>query len=195
MIVIDLETSGVNPEKNSILSLGAVDFENPENRIYIECRPRDGSDWDDVAEKVHGISESEATRKELSEKELVRKFMEWALPIKNKTLAGQCTHFDWNFLQAAFMRYKLAWIFGHRLIDLHSIAYGLFMQAGHKIPLRDGISDISLDIILVHLGIPGREGFHNALHDALLEAECFSRIMRGKNLLEEFERYPLIERK
>jgi DNA polymerase III epsilon subunit-like protein len=31
MIVIDLEMSGIYPEKHSILSIGAVDFSSPKN--------------------------------------------------------------------------------------------------------------------------------------------------------------------
>ena len=37
MIVIDLETSGIDPMEHSILSLGAVDFDNPEYFFYGEC--------------------------------------------------------------------------------------------------------------------------------------------------------------
>ena len=35
MIVIDIEASGTNYDKHSILSLGALDFDNPENRLYL----------------------------------------------------------------------------------------------------------------------------------------------------------------
>lgn len=38
MIVIDIEASGTNYEKHSIVSIGALDFDNPENRFYEECR-------------------------------------------------------------------------------------------------------------------------------------------------------------
>src|SRR3989344_2493483 len=34
MIVIDVETTGVIPTKHSILSIGAIDFNNPENQFY-----------------------------------------------------------------------------------------------------------------------------------------------------------------
>ena len=38
MIVIDIEASGTEWAKHSILSIGALDFEHPENRFYEECR-------------------------------------------------------------------------------------------------------------------------------------------------------------
>ena len=43
MIVIDVETTGVIPTKHSILSIGAIDFNNPENQFYEECRIWDGA--------------------------------------------------------------------------------------------------------------------------------------------------------
>jgi len=38
MIIIDVETTGLNPWKHSILSLAALDFSNSSNTFYTECR-------------------------------------------------------------------------------------------------------------------------------------------------------------
>ena len=38
MIVIDVEASGTNYEKHSMVSLGALDFDKPDQRFYMECR-------------------------------------------------------------------------------------------------------------------------------------------------------------
>lgn len=38
MIVLDIEASGTEYEKHSIVSIGAFDFRNPANRFYEECR-------------------------------------------------------------------------------------------------------------------------------------------------------------
>ena len=38
MIIIDVEASGTEHDKHSIVSLGAIDFDNPENRFYRECK-------------------------------------------------------------------------------------------------------------------------------------------------------------
>jgi len=42
MVVVDVETSGLDPQKYAMLSIGAVDFENPERQFYAECRAFDG---------------------------------------------------------------------------------------------------------------------------------------------------------
>ena len=43
MLVIDIEGSGTNYDKHSIVSLGALDLHNPDNRIYLECQIWDGA--------------------------------------------------------------------------------------------------------------------------------------------------------
>ena len=43
MVAIDIEASGVNYEKNSIVSLGAIDMSDPGRRFYGECRIWDGA--------------------------------------------------------------------------------------------------------------------------------------------------------
>ena len=36
MIIVDVETTGIDPEKHSIVSIGAVDFSNPSNEFYMK---------------------------------------------------------------------------------------------------------------------------------------------------------------
>jgi DNA polymerase III epsilon subunit-like protein len=64
MIVVDVEASGTNYEKHSIVSLGAVDFDNPENRFYGECHIWDGAHIMEEALEVCGFTETEITRSE-----------------------------------------------------------------------------------------------------------------------------------
>ena len=46
MIVVDVETTGVDARKNSIVSIGAVDFENQKNQFYGECKIWEGAEID-----------------------------------------------------------------------------------------------------------------------------------------------------
>ena len=42
MIVLDTESTGLNPLTDSILSIGAIDLNDPTNQFYDECRIWDG---------------------------------------------------------------------------------------------------------------------------------------------------------
>ena len=54
-------------------------------------------------------------------------------------------------------------------------------------------SALNLDRILEYVGLPTRAEKHNALHDAKLEAEAFSRLFQNKGLLSEYATYPIPE--
>ena len=56
MLVLDIEASGLNFEKHSIVSLGALDLEHPENRFYAESRVWQGAHIDDDALAVCGYT-------------------------------------------------------------------------------------------------------------------------------------------
>jgi len=90
MIVVDGEMSGLNPKKNSLVSLGAVDFDNPDRIFYEECRVWGGSEIDPEALAVNGFSEVEVTDvNKQSLEELAQKFYEWIKPIKDRTICAQ----------------------------------------------------------------------------------------------------------
>ena len=61
MIVADLETTGLDSRKHSILSIGAMDFENQENTFYGECRIRENSEIDEEALRVNGFTREKIT--------------------------------------------------------------------------------------------------------------------------------------
>ena len=60
MIIVDVESTGIEPEKHSILSIGALDFDNPENQFYGECRAWDWAHIMDESLVVNGFSREEA---------------------------------------------------------------------------------------------------------------------------------------
>lgn len=56
MVIVDVEASGVSPEKDSLVSVGAVDFGNPKNRFYEECRIWDGAHIEEEALAINGFT-------------------------------------------------------------------------------------------------------------------------------------------
>lgn len=192
MIIVDVETSGVDARKNSLLSIGAVDFRNPENTFYGECRAWDGAHIEKEALARNGFTHEQATdATKQTEGELVKKFIAWASGIKEKTLAGHNTSFDRDFLKEAAHRFHIDWPFAQRTLDLHTVAYVDMVKKGIAVPETHGHSALSLDKILVYLGLPEEPMPHNGLNGAKHEAECYSRLIYGKGLFNEYKAFPI----
>jgi DNA polymerase III epsilon subunit-like protein len=194
MIVVDVEASGTTYDKHSILSVGALEFEHPENRLYLECCIWDGAHVDDDALRVCGFSYDEATdpTKE-TEAQLVAQFISWADGVEDQTFIGQNVSFDRDFLQAAAQRAGYNWPFAYRTVDTHSVAFMHMVKAGKKVPLKKRHSGLDLDAILNYVGIPEEPHPHNALTGALCHAEVLQRLLCGRKLLPEFSKYELPE--
>lgn len=194
MLVIDIESSGLNAEKNSIVSLGALDLENPTNQFYAECRVWEGAHIDPDALKVNGFSEAEVTDpNKMTEEELIRDFMGWSVSLSNRTFCGQNISFDRDMTRAAAYRAHFEWKFAHRTIDTHTLAYMHIIKRGLPAPLdvEHHRSALNLDAILNYCGIPDEPEPHNALTGAKCHAEVASRLLYDKKLLPEFAQYEI----
>jgi DNA polymerase III epsilon subunit-like protein len=192
MIVIDIEASGTNYEKHSILSIGALDFANPDNRFYGECRVWEGAHIDDEALAVNGFTMEQATdsTKE-TEAQLVAQFLSWADGVEDQTFAGQNVSFDRDYIKAACERAGYNYPFAHRTIDTHTVAYTHMVMRGREVPFEKRHSALNLDAVLRYVGIPDEPEPHNALTGALSHAEVLSRLFYGKGLLPEFAQFPV----
>ncbi|MEK7589816.1 MAG: 3'-5' exonuclease [Patescibacteria group bacterium] len=192
MIVVDIEASGVDYNKHSIVSIGALDFFNPQNRFYAECKIWHGAHLDKEALKINGFTEEEITDPtKKSETEIVREFIAWVTNIKDHTMAGQNVCFDRDFLQAAAHRGHLNWSFAHRIVDAHTLAYMHMIKRGITPPLKNNHTALSLDSELKYVGVPEEPKPHNALTGAMSHAEVISRLLYNKPLLDEFKDYPM----
>ncbi len=194
MLVVDVETSGLTPHKNSILSIGALDLSNPDRRFYGECRLWDGAEISDEALTVNGFSEAETRDpNKKTEAELVTEFLEWSQHLSDRTITGQNPSFDRDFLQAAGGRAGLSWDLAHRTIDTHTLAYMHMIKRGLPPPIdpQHRRSRLDLDAILNYCGIPDEPAPHNALTGALCHAEVTSRLLFDKKLLPEFDSYEI----
>ncbi|MCR4311250.1 MAG: 3'-5' exonuclease [Candidatus Taylorbacteria bacterium] len=190
MIVVDVEASGVSPEKNSLVSVGAVDFRNPTRRFYAECRVFEGAHIEKEALAVNGFSESEINDpNKKTDREVVVEFLAWLEQATEKTIAGHNPSFDRDFLEATAHRYHIDWPLAHRTVDLHSICYFHMKERGVEPPLLHQHSALNLDAILHYVGIPAEPKPHNALTGALVEAEAFGRFFYKKPFLPEFLQY------
>lgn len=194
MLVIDIEGSGTEPEKHSIVSIGALDLKQPNNSFYGECRVWDGAHIMEEALKVNGFTEAEIiTKDKQPESELVTAFLEWSQHLDDRTLAGQNVSYDRDMLKAAALRSGLSWDLAHRTIDTHTLCYMHMVKRGLAPPIdpQHRRSSLDLDAILNYCGIPSEPTPHNAMTGALSHAEVISRLLYDKKLLPEFTAYEI----
>ena len=192
MIVVDVETTGTNPNEHSIVSIGAVEFENPTNRFYQECRAFDNAKIEQEALAVNGFSYDDVTdptKKSLED--IMKDFINWASGFKNKTMVAHNASFDMGFLKASANRYNLYWTFSYIPLDTHTIAYIDIFKKDSTNPLIYGSSSLSLNKTLEYVGLPKEPNPHNALTGAIHETEVMYRLVLGTSALEEFKSYPI----
>jgi DNA polymerase III epsilon subunit-like protein len=171
MIILDIETSGLDERENCMLSLGAVEFETG-LEFYGECKAYTDAIISEQALAVNGFTYAQANdpTKRVPH-ELLRNFCEWAIELKHgQLLAGQQVgSFDIKFIKRVFdhnlSHTGIKWPFGYRSVDLHSLAWVKWRES------------LSLDGILVKLGLASETKPHNALTGAKLEAEAFKRLL------------------
>lgn len=193
MIIVDVEASGTESWKHSIVSVGALDFAHPENRFYEECKIWDGAHIMPGALAVNGFTEAEIRdEKKQTEGDLAHRFLQWSEDIEERTFAGQNVSFDRDFLKAACERAgHTDWPFAYRTVDTHTLAYMHQINRGLTPPVRHRRSALDLDAILNYCGIPEEPHPHNALTGALSHAEVVSRLLYGRKLLPEFEQFEI----
>lgn len=195
MIVLDIEASGLHPEKHSIVSIGALEFERPDNRFYGECRVWDGAHIQDEALAVNGFSHEEVTSADKqTEADLVVAFLEWTMMISERTIVGQNPAvLDRPMVEAAAHRAGREVRLAHRTLDLHSVCFTHMILHGVQPPIDPAKSHSALNLteILKYVGIPKEPEPHNALTGALVAAEAVSRLLYRKPLLHDYREYPV----
>lgn len=193
MIIVDIETTGIDPEKHSIVSIGAIDLADPKRQFYVENRPWEGSEFyegDNLqgyksALEVNGFTLQQVLSNKTSLKEAMQKFFEWAEKCQDKLIGGCNAHFDIGFLKRSAEICGMDWQFNTNPVDMQSLVY-----------IHNQLRGIQIQILrsadcFRYVGLPPEDLPHNALYGAKLKAEAFSRILNGKNLLPEFKQYTI----
>ena len=141
----------------------------------------------------------------LPQKQLIENFFDWTKSVRIKNCICQNPNFDWDFIVQKARKYGLKAPFHYRTFDLHSFAQARYIQLNGDFLFDGDHSKMDLPNILKFCGLDDKrikleEGKivkvgrpHNALEDAKLTAEAFSRIVYGKSLLDEYSQYKLPE--
>lgn len=189
MIVVDIEATWLDPQTCSILSIWAISLNKPEKTFYWECKIWDWANYTQEALDINWFSIEEITdNSKQSEIKLMKKFLSWLEQFDEKIIAWQHPHaLDVPIMKEACKRWWINYPLTQKTVDLHACFYYYLISNWEDIPIKeDWNSDISLDSIATYFNLWEEPQPHNALTWAKYEAECFSRIFYGKNLLPEF---------
>lgn len=200
MIALDIETTGGNILKCGIWQIGAIELENPSNYFFEEARIDEDEEvinspeMKETVYEVTGKTEEDFRDKnKQSQKQLLERFFKWLEKAKIANFLCQNPSFDIAFITAKAKKYELKIPYHHRSFDLHSIAQFKYFQNNSKFLIKESRSDMGLSNILKFVGMIDSRKIHNALDDTKLTAECFSRIVYGKNLFEEYKNFKIPE--
>jgi DNA polymerase III epsilon subunit-like protein len=198
-VVVDIECSGIDFVKCGIWQIGAIDLETGEEFLD-EARIDDEDKYLSGGNKslfeVIGKTEAELRdESKQSQKELLKKFFKWFKKREMKNLVCQNPQFDFAMLKLKAEEYDLKIPFHYRAFDTHSIAHTIYYKKNKKFLINDeeNFSEMNLANVLKMCGMQDNRKEHNALEDAKLTAECFSRLMFGENFLDEYSNYEIPE--
>jgi DNA polymerase III epsilon subunit-like protein len=177
-VVIDLETTGLDPERCQILEIGAVDAAG--RRFYRRCAITRGCRVDWPALECNGIDALDLGEG-IHVGEALCDLMGWLLgnpQINRWIIGGKNPEFDYRFLRANWPDPNLSQfkeVISRRCVDLHSLVYGMALRSGWDMTA----DDFSTDDLYRSLGLEPEPKPHNALRGAIHEMEGFRRVLLG----------------
>ena len=172
-ISVDVETAGPIPGEYSLLTIGACAVDDEAKTFYVQLKPLNRNAVPEAME-VTGLSLEALERDGMEPAAAMTAFSKWldeTIPNGSKAIfVGLNAPFDWSFINYYFVRFSGQNPFGYTALDIKA----LYMGATGCTWGQTGSTQIAKR---VH---PTRKGTHNALDDALYQAELF-RLARGLN--------------
>jgi len=172
-VVFDTETTGLDPKKDEIVSIGAVKVKG--NRILssetFEVYLKTSKPMNKESIEIHGIRPCDL-EDALEPREGIRRFLEFAGP---RPLVGYYLEFD----VAMINRYVKPWL-GVTLPNRQIEVSGLYFdKKNSRIP--QGNIDLRFDKILANLELPAM-GKHNAVNDAIMTAMIYIKLKNTERI-------------
>lgn len=172
-ISVDVETSGPIPGEYSLLSIGACSVFESDKTFQCELQP-DSPKHDPEALAVTGLSITHLEMHGMPPELAMQQFEGWLESCRaNKEqklfFVGFNAAFDWSFINYYFHKYLGRNPFGFVALDIKALYMGATGAAWSE------TKSSKMDAVLK----PQRKGTHDALADALYQAELF-RLIRQK---------------
>ena len=167
VVVFDTETTGLNPKKDEILSIGAVIVK--ENKILtsqkFELFVKPTRDINEESIKIHQIRNIDL-QNGLESKEAILQFLQFT---GSRPLVGYYIEFDTKMVN----KYVKA-LLGITLPNEQIEVSGIYHDKKIKL-IPDGTIDLRFDVMMKDLGLP-IFGKHDALNDAVMTAMMYIKL-------------------
>ncbi|MDX2129166.1 MAG: 3'-5' exonuclease [Chloroherpetonaceae bacterium] len=169
VVILDTETTGLNPNKDEVLEVCAVRVKRSEGKILpvehycVLIQPENG-----LVEGIHGISEEEMTAKGISK---LKAFQELEKFVGNSIIVGHNILFDIKMLNSEFTKTTGSSFELERCYDTLSLTRHFYKLLGYK-----------LENLTVELNLTKRKS-HRAYEDCLTTVELLEK------LVEKIQKY------
>jgi len=175
-VVFDLETTGLSPDRDAIVEIGAMRVRNgavqAQEVFQTLVKPQDAAGqtmsipW--YTQKVHGISDR-MVMDAPTLPEVLPAFLEF---VGSAPVVAHNVAFDSGFVRAGAARHGLLWRPTRELCTVQLSRRAFPREKGHK-----------LDAVAARLGLTFEEGGrHRSLGDVRVTAEAFLRLMERLEL-------------
>ena len=182
-ISVDVETAGPIPGEFSMLSIGACLVFRPEVTFACEIRPiNENADPDAI--KISGLSLEKLRKEGLPPDVAMDRFRLWikdAVGGASPVFVGFNAPFDWSFVNYYFHRFTGGNPFGFTALDIKALYMGAMGCTW---------SDTRSSRIAENLH-PDLRGDHDALHDALYQAEILRLILARRDEVADHRDAPI----
>lgn len=171
LVVIDTETSGLDVQKDEILSIGAVKIKD--NKILtsetFEVFLRPSKEIDKESIKVHRIRPFDLMNATTA-KEGIVEFLNF---VGSRPLVGYYLEFDVSMINK-YTKEMIGITLPNRMIEVSEIYFDKTISL-----IPQGNIDLRFDTILRNCNIPDM-GAHNAVNDAIMTAMIYLKLTKGK---------------
>ena len=167
--VLDTETSGLDPAKDSILSFGAVKISNLKIQVQtaVEWYPKSEKSGGKTA-SIHGLVD---ISDQISQEDFIKKLLSY---LTNSILVGHHVGFDLEMLEKNLKPFGIE-ILPNPVLDTLNLAIRL-EHGPHADRSRINLESYSLDALCLRYGIE-TDDRHTAAGDAFLTAQLFLKLL------------------
>ena len=169
-VVLDSETTGLDPRKDRLITIGAVAVIGGEIRLDDVFDALLEVSYNSSAVTVHGVTRQESLSG-VSEPEALERFLAY---LKDGVIVGHHIGHDVATLNAGYQRH---WGFSLENCSLDTMELALNLERDGAFPGSDAFADFSLDGLCSLFSVIPHDR-HTASGDAFMTAQVFLRLLR-----------------